>query len=197
MFIKYIFPFYASLFLLNVLMFNDSVNTRMRKLASDKEVWKKVFKKMREHIQKNPPYEEFDKEFNKDTLKRMVEFCNQTKVGPEMRSEVVKMAAGMIKFPDLVRPEIKIRLAIQSWGSPETLVVNGDRLEELTEVEEKLESKAAILAIEARSGPVEDMKIKLISDRVSQNPVELALVDLSNANLCPRVGLSFWGAGSR
>ena len=127
----------------------------------------------------------------------MVEFCNQAKVGPEMRSEVVKVFARMIELSDPEGPEIKIRLAIQSWGSPETLVVNGDRLEELTEVEEKLESKAAILAIEARSGPVEDMKIKLISDRVSQNPVELALVDLSNANLCPRVGLSFWGAGSR
>ena len=157
----------------------------MRQLACDTEVWKKVFKKIWEVIQVQDT-----ERFNEGTLKRMVEFCTQTKVGPQMRSEVVKVAAGMTELPGPERPEIKIRLTIQSWGSPKTLEVNGDRLQELTKVEEKLGSKATILAIEASSGHVQDTRIKLISDRVSQNPGELALVDLSYVNLRPRVGLS-------
>ena len=155
----------------------------MRQLSCDTGVWKNVFKKIWEVIQVKDT-----EKFNEGTLKRMVEFCTQAKVGPEMRSEVVKVAAGMIELPGPERPEIKIRLAIQSWGSPETLEVNGNRLEELTKVEEKLGTKATILAIEARSGPVADMNIFLMSDRVSQNLGELTLV-LSNVNLCPRVGL--------
>ena len=88
----------------------------MRQLSCDTGVWKNVFKKIWEVIQVKDT-----EKFNEGTLKRMVEFCIQTKVGPEMRSEVVKVAAGMIQFPDPQGPEIKIRLAIQSWGSPQTL----------------------------------------------------------------------------
>ena len=94
----------------------DRVNIRMRQLSCDTGVWKNVFKKIWEVIQVKDT-----ERFNEGTLKRMVEFCTQAKVGPEMRSEVVKVAAGMIQFPDPQGPEIKIRLAIQSWGSPQTL----------------------------------------------------------------------------
>ena len=182
----------------------------MQQLGCDPNVWKQMFKKIWEHIYEEEVTEDFNVEtlewevtkvkdtsyFNEETLKRMVEFCNQANVSPEMRSEVVKVAAGMIEFPEPANfdsfesatdpeySEIKISLSIQGWGYPQTFEVDGNRLEELTNVEDKLGAQTTIVAIEAYSGPIEDIqKIKLISDRLCQNPGELTWVDLDVADL--------------
>ena len=182
----------------------------MQQLGCDPNVWKQMFKKIWEHIYEEEVTEDFNVEtlewevtkvkdtsyFNEETLKRMVEFCNQANVSPEMRSEVVKVAAGMIEFPEPANfdsfesatdpeySEIKISLSIQGWGYPQTFEVDGNRLEELTNVEDKLGARTTIVAIEAYSGPIKDIqKIKLISDRLCQNPGELTWVDLDVADL--------------
>ena len=62
--------------------------------------------------------------------------------------------------------------------------MDGNRLEELTNVEENLGVRATIVAIEAYSGAIEDIqKIKLISDRLTHNPGELTPLDLDVADL--------------
>ena len=181
----------------------------MQQLGCDPSVWKQMFEKIWEHIYEEEVTEDLNVEtlewevikvkdtgyFNEGTLKRMVDFCNQANLSPEMRLEVVKVAAGMIEFPEPdcdsfesdhpEKPEIMVRLTIQGgWGYPQTFEVDGNRLEELINVEENLGVRATIEAIEAYSGPIGDIqKIKLISDRVSHNPGELTMVDLADADL--------------
>jgi len=204
---------------LHILMFMDPdslmnfsrVSTRMQQLGCDPNLWKLMFKKIWEHIYEEDVTKDFNVKtrkfevikvkdpgfFNEETLKRMVDFCIEAKLSQEMRSEVVKVVAGMIEFPqpgdfdcdffesfDPVDPEIMIRLTIQGWGHPETFEVDGNRLEELTNVEENLGVQATIVEIKAYSGPFEDVqKIKLISDRLSRNPGELTWLDLAVAEL--------------
>ena len=209
----------------------------MKQLACDTAVWKKVFKKIWEHINLEDftedlnmetmkwerTYKEDIEDFTEETLKRVVDFCNQTNnVSPEMRSEVVKVAATMFEFPEPVDPferslgvsdsddsddqdgsddwddqeksKIMIRLRIGGlWGFPQTLEVDGNRLEELTKIEEKVGARATIVAVKIYSEPIGDMKIKLIADRVrqnpgssdhvEQNPGELTMVDLGTVDL--------------
>ena len=197
---------------LNLESIFDRVSTRMQQLGCDPNVWKQMFKKIWEHIYEEDVTKDFNRVdpevikvikvkdpgfFNEETLKRMVDFCNDASLSKEMRSEVVKVVAGMIEFPgpanfdcdsfesfDPEDPEIMIRLTIQGWGHPETLEVDGNRLEELTNVEENLRVRATIVAIEAYSGAIEDIqKIKLISDRLTHNPGELTPLDLDVADL--------------
>ena len=229
-------PLTLSIF--NYLQIFHRVSKRMKQLACDTAVWKKVFKKIWEHINLEDftedlnmetmkwerTYKEDIEDFTEETLKRVVDFCNQTNnVSPEMRSEVVKVAATMFEFPEPVDPferslgvsdsddsddqddgsddwegeeksKIMIRLRIGGlWGFPQTLEVDGNRLEELIKVEEKVGARATIVAVEIYSELIEDMKIKLIADRVrqnpgssdhvEQNPGELTMVDLGTVDL--------------
>ena len=187
----------------------------MQQLGCDPNVWKQMFKKIWEHIYEEDVTKDFNREtlkfevvkvkdpgfFNEETLKRMVDFCNEANLSPEMRLEVVKVVAGMIEF-EFPRPasfdcdsfesfdaedpenEIMIRLTIQGWGYPQTFEVDGNRLEELTNVEENLGVRATIVAIKAYSGPIEDLlRILLIADRLSRNPGEVTRLDLAVAEL--------------
>ena len=226
-----------TLSIFNYLQIFHRVSKRMKQLACDTAVWKKVFKKIWEHINLEDftedlnmetmkwerTYKEDIEDFTEETLKRLVDFCNQTNnVSPEMRSEVVKVAATMFEFPEPVDPferslgvsdsddsddqdgsddwddqeksKIMIRLRIGGlWGFPQTLEVDGNRLEELIKVEEKVGARATIVAVEIYSELIEDMKIKLIADRVrqnpgssdhvEQNPGELTMVDLGTVDL--------------
>ena len=79
----------------------------MQQLGCDPSVWKQMFEKIWEHIYEEEVTEDFNVEtlqwevikvkdtgyFNEGTLKRMVDFCNQANLSPEMRLEVVKVAA--------------------------------------------------------------------------------------------------------
>ena len=115
--------------------------------------------------------------FNKETLNRMVDFCNQENLSPEMRLEVVKVAAGLIEFPEPdcdsferdhpAKPEIMIRLTIQGWGYFRTIEVDGDHLEELTIVENNLGIRATIVAKEAYSVYIFVLDIVASDDGVS------------------------------
>ena len=95
---------------------------------------------------------------------------------------------------DQEKSKIMIRLRIGGlWGFPQTLEVDGNRLEELTKIEEKVRARATIVAVKIYSELIEDMKIKLIADRVrqnpgssdhvEQNPGELTMVDLGTVDL--------------
>ena len=68
---------------------------------------------------------------------------------PEMMPEVVKEAAQRfpVKYQDFLG-NIKIVIAIQSWGEPETFEVDGNKLEELTRVADAVGAKFVIKSLE-------------------------------------------------
>ena len=82
----------------------------------------------------------------KRTFKKLVMFCTRPRVCPEMKAEVVKQAAREVAFDHGM--DLKITLAIQSWGDPELFVVNGFRFEEVANVEERVGIRATIVAVE-------------------------------------------------
>ena len=111
-------------------------------MVCDPEIWKQVFKQTGD--------------FPEETLKRLVAFCSRDLVCPEIRSEVLKVAArGMVYNPGTSwhgsvygRMEFKITLTIQGWNDPELFAVDGGRLEELANIEEKVGVHATILSVQ-------------------------------------------------
>ena len=111
-------------------------------MVCDPEIWKQVFKQTGD--------------FPEETLKRLVAFCSRDLVCPEIRSEVLKVAArGMVYNPGTSwhgsvygRMELKITLTIQIWNDPELFAVDGGRLEELSNLEEKVGVHATILSVQ-------------------------------------------------
>ena len=111
-------------------------------MVCDPEIWKQVFKQTGD--------------FPEETLKRLVTFCSRDLVCPEIRSEVLKVAArGMVYNPGTSwqgsvygRMELKITLTIQGWNDPECFAVDGGRLEELANIEEKVGVQATTLSVQ-------------------------------------------------
>ena len=109
-------------------------------MVCDPEIWKQVFKQTGD--------------FPEETLRRLVAFCSRDLVCPEIRSEVLKVAArGMVYNPGRLgslygRMEFKITLTIQGWNDPELFAVDGGRLEELANIEEKVGVHATILSVQ-------------------------------------------------
>ena len=108
-------------------------SSRLFRLVCDPQIWRQVFK----HPEEN---------FTKETVGKLVTFCTRDNVCREIKAEVVKLAAqGIADGSDM---DLKITLAIQSWGDPELFVVNGFRFEEVANVEERVGVRATILAVE-------------------------------------------------
>ena len=108
-------------------------SSRLFRLVCDPQIWRQVFKQPEEN-------------FTKETVGKLVTFCTRDNVCREIKAEVVKLAAqGIADGSDM---DLKITLAIQSWGDPELFVVNGFRFEEVANVEERVGVRATILAVE-------------------------------------------------
>ena len=85
-------------------------------------------------------------DFTKERLQKLVIFCTRDCVCPEIRSEAVKVAARGIVYSHCI--DLKITLSIQSWGDPEVFAVDGHRLKEVTDVEDKVGAQAMIVAVQ-------------------------------------------------
>ena len=85
-------------------------------------------------------------DFTKETLQRLVIFCTRDSVCPEMRSEVLKVAARGIAYG--YGMNLKFTLSLQGWGVPELFAVDGDQFGELTNIEEKIGAQATVVSIQ-------------------------------------------------
>ena len=77
---------------------------------------------------------------------KLVGFCTRDGVCREIKAEVVKLAARGIVYDDGM--DLKITITIQSWGDPELFAVDGDRFEEVANVEEWVGVEATIVAVQ-------------------------------------------------
>ena len=107
-------------------------SSRLFRLVCDPLIWRQVFKRV--------------KDFTKETLMKLVGFCTRDGVCREIKAEVVKLAARGIVYDDGM--DLKITITIQSWGDPELFAVDGDRFEEVANVEEWVGVEATIVAVQ-------------------------------------------------
>jgi len=75
-------------------------------------------------------------------------FCTRDIVCPEMRSEVLKVAARGIAYVNGISMDLKFTLSIQGWGDPELFVVDGHRFGELTNIEEKIGAQVTVVSVQ-------------------------------------------------
>ena len=94
-------------------------------------------------------------DFSKERLQKLVIFCTRGSICPEMKAEVVKVATRGIVFDHGM--DLKISLSIQGWGDPEIFAVDGHRLKEVTNVEEKVGAHATIVAVQQNKELGEDL----------------------------------------
>ena len=111
---------------------------RLYRLLCDRVVWRHLLKGV---------------DFTKEMMEKLRVLGQEGLFGfsgsPEMMAEVVREAAQ--RFP--VLGNIKITIAIQSWGEPETFEVDGNKLKELTRVADAVGAKFVIKRLkESESG---------------------------------------------
>ena len=87
--------------------------------------------------------------FKRRTLKKLVRFCTRPRICPEMKFEVLKQAAREIGYDSGM--SLKVTLSIQGWGDPELFSVDGHRLKEVTNVEEKVRAHATIVSVQHKN----------------------------------------------
>ena len=125
--------------------------------------------------------------FKRRTLKKLVLFCTRDRICPEMKFEVLKQAAREIGYDSGM--SLKVTLSIQGWGDPEIFSVDGHRLKELTNVEEKVGAHATIVSVQhnrqyPRCKVLDEVIVKQILAREDRHLGELDKLDLSRVDLC-------------
>ena len=115
---------------------------RLYRLLCDRVVWRHLLKGV-----------DFTKEMMEE-LRVLGQGLFGISGSPEMMPEVVKEAAQRfpVKYQDFLS-NIKIAIAIQSWGKPESFEVDGNKLKELTRVADAVGAKFVIKRLkESESG---------------------------------------------
>ena len=148
---------------------------RLYRLVCDPEVWRHLLKGIG---------------FSKKQMEELVLFAKGLfgiSGSPEMMSEIVKEAARRSQPDSLVSKHIiKLTIAIQSWGAPDTFEVDGSYLKELTRVAKAVGAKFTIVEVDnSETGfrrfpkPIFD----LIDAHVARQDARLDNVSLNNASL--------------
>ena len=144
---------------------------RLYSLVCDREVWCHLVKGV---------------DFTKEQMEELVLFgmgLFGISGSPEMMSEVVKEAAR--RFP--VSENVKLTIAIQSWGNPETFEVDGNFLKELTRVAEAVEAKFAITEVQDSAAKKQRFIkpiFELIDAHIAQQGEMLSRLELKEVSLC-------------
>ena len=107
-----------------------------------------------------------------------------------MKAEVVKQAAREVVYDHGM--DLKITLSIQGWGDPEIFAVDGHRLKEVTNVEQKVGAHANIVSVQQNSGSpfiypscrdLHEEIVKRILAREGRHLGELDKLELSRVEL--------------
>ena len=149
---------------------------RLYRLVCDPEVWRHLLKGIG---------------FSKKQMEELVLFAKGLfgiSGSPEMMPEVVKEAAR--RFP--VSENVKLTIAIQSWGNPESFEVGGIFLETLTRVAEDVGAKFAITEVQDSATGFRfpgfmrliEPIFKLIDGHVAQQEQMLTRLELKEVSLC-------------